>query len=172
MLKNLNQHIPVPLKILTRDVHNRFKSVHGTSETSKVALIPCPNPAIFESGCGITAPLLSLPFMLKSKSHLILGADQGLGLQMEHPQWFVPCHLKPSLALRFPLDQYTRRMIYLVLNVICPVASGTLAAADFDRPPFRSLSTWPWKAPTRGPARTTTSRRTVPGRSSWQSLFG
>lgn len=71
-----------------------LKSVRGTSETSKVALIPCGlgpkgcflNPAILESGFGITAPLLlSLPFMLKSKNRLILDADQGLGLQWNIP---------------------------------------------------------------------------------------
>ena len=81
-LENLNQHIPAPLKILTRDVNNRFRSVYDTSEPSKVALIRCGlglghkgcflNPAIFENGFGVTAPLLlSLPFMLKSKSRPI-----------------------------------------------------------------------------------------------------
>eukprot|EP00435_Cladocopium_sp_Y103_P007288 s2718_g2.t1 len=154
-LEHLNKHIPSPLKVFTREVNNRFKSVHGTSETSKVALIPCSlgpkgcylNPAIFESGFGVNAPLLlSLPFLLKSKSTLVVDPDHGLGLQMEQPKWFIPCHLGPSGALRIPLNHYNRRMIYHlhkfqhgsntkefeVLNVLCPAASGNLTAADFD----------------------------------------
>eukprot|EP00435_Cladocopium_sp_Y103_P035126 s1424_g9.t1 len=120
-LEGFSKHLPSNLRIHTREVDNRFKSVHGVSETSKVALMPCSlgpkgcylNPAIFENGFGVSAPLLlSLPFMLQSKSQLILDPERGLGLQMENPKWFVQCHIGPSGALRIPLTQYTRRMLY------------------------------------------------------------
>ena len=128
-LKQLQQHIPEPLKIVTRDVTNRFKSVRGMSETKRGAFVPCGigpkgcflNPTIFEECFGTTAPLLlSLPFLLQSRCKLILDAQHGLGIQMEDPHFYIPCHLGPSGSLRIPLTRYTRRMMYHLNRVQRP----------------------------------------------------
>ena len=118
-LRKLLPLLPPELPVVSRRSSNRFRSVHGTSETERVALVPCSlgpkgcfiNPAIFEAGFGQDAPfLLSLPFLLKSQGKLILDPESGLGFQMQNPSFFIPCHLGPSGALRVQLNRFTDRM--------------------------------------------------------------
>ena len=124
-LRKLLPLLPPELPVVSRRSINRFRSVHGTSETERIALVPCSlgpkgcfiNPALFEDGFGQEAPfLLSLPFLLKSQGRLILDKDSGLGLQMQNPEFFIPCHLGPSGALRIQLTNFTARMKHHLSN--------------------------------------------------------
>lgn len=124
-LRKLIEYIPDQLQVITRPVVNKFKSVHGISETKRVALAPCSlgprgcflNPAVFEEGFGVNAPfLLSLPFLMQTKSQLCLDQDRGLVLQMVTPRCSIPCHLGPTGALRIPLASFTSDMVAHLLR--------------------------------------------------------
>lgn len=123
-LEKLQEHIPNSLKIFLKPELNRFRSVHDTSTTSHVAIIPCAlgphgcflKPAVFQgthdNDTSSQAPfLLSLPFLRHCGAVLILDRDQGLQLRLNKVNFQMPCHIGPSGALRVPLTQYTARML-------------------------------------------------------------
>ena len=116
-LREFAQHLPEPLKITLTPETNRFRSVHQTSVTSKVATIPCSlgtkgsflKPAVFENEESSGAPfLISLSFLLHCHGEVILCHEQGLQLRLRGTPEPVPLHLGPTGALRIPLQQYNQ----------------------------------------------------------------
>ena len=111
-LREFAQHLPEPLKIILTPETNRFRSVHQTSVTSKVATIPCSlgtkgsflKPAVFENEESSGAPfLISLSFLLHCHGEVILCHEQGLQLRLRGTP-----ELGPTGALRIPLQQYNQ----------------------------------------------------------------
>ena len=116
-LREFAQHLPEPLKITLTPETNRFRSVHQTSVTTKVATIPCSlgnkgsflKPAVFENEESSGAPfLISLSFLLHCHGEVILCHEQGLQLRLRGTSEPVPLHLGPTGALRIPLQQYNQ----------------------------------------------------------------
>ena len=110
-LQRMNQLLPEDLKAsLLKETH-RFRSVHGSSVTNYVAIIPTSlgkkgsilKPAVFDTEESRKAPfLLSLPFLLHCKAVLHLDQSQGLRIHFKRYGFTVPCHLGPTGALRVP----------------------------------------------------------------------
>ena len=95
---------------------NKFRSVHQTSITTRVANIPCSlgmkgsflNPAVFEQDNSSGAPfLICLSFLLHCKGNLILDSDKGLTIVFQDGREQIPLHLGPTGALRIPLQNFT-----------------------------------------------------------------
>ena len=114
-LVKLMKYIPEGLQVHLIPAQNTFRSVHGVSSTTNLAAIPCAiglkgcylRPALFDDGFGVDAPfLISLPFLLKTRDHLVLDQKHGLQLQMFEPKCVIDIHLGPSGALRIPLMQF------------------------------------------------------------------
>ena len=125
-LMKMKQHIPQPLEIRLRKHELRFTSVHGTSTTEHIALVPTSlgkrgcllKPALFEDTHGSRAPfLISLPLLLQGESTLSLNTDKGLCLHMRRGGPPITCHLGPSGALRIPIFQFTPEMIQVLSEI-------------------------------------------------------
>eukprot|EP00435_Cladocopium_sp_Y103_P054634 s153_g17.t2 len=113
-------HLPLPLHITMHKSINKFRSVHQTSITTKIANIPCSlgkrgsflKPAVFEQENSVSAPfLISLSFLTHCKSCIILDPDKGLAIQFQNGKHVVPLHIGPSGALRIPLQEFTTEQI-------------------------------------------------------------
>ena len=107
-LREFAQHLPEPLKIILTPETNRFRSVHQTSVTSKVATIPCSlgtkgsflKPAVFENEESSGAPFLislMISFLLHCHGEVILCHEQGLQLRLRGTPEPVPLHLRPMV---------------------------------------------------------------------------
>ena len=86
-LKKMNASLPPGLQTQLVPQEHRFRSVHGTSTTRYVAVIPTSlgkrgsflRPAVFEHGESRTAPfLISLPFLIHCQAVLHLDPNKGL----------------------------------------------------------------------------------------------
>ena len=114
-LEKFQEKMPQNLKITLQKEFNRFRSVHQTSVTTKVASIPFSlgrkgtflKPAVFETPGSEQAPfLLSLSFLLHCKGTLRLNPDEGLQLMVQGCKEPITLHLGPTGALRIPLQNY------------------------------------------------------------------
>ena len=97
-LDRLIKHLPEDLPVLRIRQENRFRSVHGHSNTKFVAAIPSSlghhgsilRPAIFDQDCSKRAPfLISLPFLLHCRAILHLDPEAQLRV---HFRRYVPLH--------------------------------------------------------------------------------
>ena len=119
-LRKLNDALPQGLQTsLVRQEH-RFRSVHGTSKTSFVAVIPTSlgnkgsllRPAVFDTPESSSAPfLISLPFLLHCRAVLCLDESLGLKIHFRKFGFTVKCHLGPTGALRVPLSEFDKRTL-------------------------------------------------------------
>lgn len=119
-LQKMNQRLPEDLKAgLIKETH-RFRSVHGSSVTNYVAMVPTSlgkkgsilKPAVFDTEESRRAPfLLSLPFLLHCKAVLHLDSSQGLRIHFKRYGFTVPCHLGPTGALRVPLACFLKNQL-------------------------------------------------------------
>ena len=119
-LQKMNQQLPEELKAgLIKETH-RFRSVHGSSVTNYVAMVPTSlgkkgsilKPAVFDTEESRKAPfLLSLPFLLHCKAVLHLDQSQGLRIHFKQYGFSVPCHLGPTGALRVPLACFMKEQL-------------------------------------------------------------
>ena len=99
---------------------NKFRSVHGVSQTEYNAVIPCSlgrrgcflKPAVFEGSHSRNAPLLlSLKFLLQSEA--VISLRQGrLSLHLTKHGAQIPLHIGPSGALRVELNNFTGTMMH------------------------------------------------------------
>ena len=119
-LRELEATQPKALPIQYRSEIHQFKSVHMTSSTRRVAIVPSSlgprgchlKPAIFEDEHSQHAPfLISLPFLLHCKAVLHLDVDRGLRLHLGKMNHDVQCYLGPTGALRVCLQDFTSDMI-------------------------------------------------------------
>ena len=124
-LSSLSQAMPQELTIGTIPQEHRFRSVHGRSSTSRVAIIPTSlghkgsvlRPAIFEESGSRGAPfLISLPFMMFCRSVLHLDPEDGLRIYFRKFKFSIRCHLGPTGALRIPLNHFTPEQLQSVQN--------------------------------------------------------
>ena len=115
-LRKFSDHLPQGLKITTHPETNKFRSVHKTSITTRVANVPSSlgakgsllKPAVFDSDESTHAPfLLSLSFLLHCHGDIGLCLEKGLQLRLRGNHEPVPLHLGPTGALRIPLQQFT-----------------------------------------------------------------
>ena len=97
---------------------NKFRSVHGVSQTDYNAVIPCGlgtrgcylKPAVFEGTHSRNAPfLLSLKFLLQSEAVISLRRGRLMLHLTRHGANF-PLHIGPSGALRVVLNEFTSEM--------------------------------------------------------------
>ena len=107
--------LPEILKVTLQRQVNRFRSVHQTSTTTRVANIPCSlgqkgsflKPAVFENPESDQAPfLISLSFLIHCKGSLNLDVEKGLQLSIHGMQAPMQLYLGPTGALRIPLQQF------------------------------------------------------------------
>ena len=114
-LQNFHLQLPSNLKITLHPEVNRFKSVHQTSTTTRVASIPCSlgvrgsllRPAVFEDEHSQHAPfLLSLTFLIHCHGELVLSPEKGLRIRIRGEKDEIPLHLGPTGALRIPLQRF------------------------------------------------------------------
>ena len=122
-LGSLSQAMPQELTIGTLPQEHRFRSVHGRSSTSRVAVIPTSlghkgsvlRPAIFEEQGSRGAPfLISLPFMMFCRSVLHLDPEDGLRIYFRKFRFSIRCHIGPTAALRIPLNHFTPEQLHSV----------------------------------------------------------
>ena len=115
-LQKMNAALPSGLQSHLVPQEHRFRSVHGTSSTKYVAVIPTSlgnrgsllRPAVFEHGESRTAPfLISLPFLIHCQAVLHLDPSRGLRIHFRKFGFTVKCHIGPTGALRVPLSQFT-----------------------------------------------------------------
>ena len=118
-LNRMKRHWPEALKWFKQSERNRFRSVHGISETSYNAVIPCSlgqkgcylKPAVFEGEHSRTAPfLISLKFLRHCKAVIHLELEEPC-LYLSGTGVKVPIRFGPSGALRIPLNSFTPRML-------------------------------------------------------------
>eukprot|EP00435_Cladocopium_sp_Y103_P008347 s557_g2.t1 len=135
-LKRMLPFIPETLHIHLVNSVNRFRSVHGTSTTHRLAVIPSSlghkgsilRPAIFEDEHGKDAPfLLSLPLLLHGGSTIFLDSHSGLFLRLGDRGEKIACHLGPTGALRVPVCQFTSTKINCLIRDM-----AHLTRAEFD----------------------------------------
>ena len=114
-LQHFHLQLPTSLKITLHPEVNRFKSVHQTSTTTKVASIPCSlgvkgsllRPAVFDDDYSQHAPfLLSLSFLIHCHGELMLSPEKGLRVKIRGESEEIPLHLGPTGALRIPLQRF------------------------------------------------------------------
>ena len=119
-LKKLAKHLPEELPVHLHKQEHRFRSVHGRSVTSQVAVVPTGlgrkgsvlKPAVFENPESRNAPfLISLPFLMFCRSTLFLDPIEGLRIYFKQFDFSVPCHIRPSGALRIPLCLFSKTQI-------------------------------------------------------------
>ena len=124
-LRKMTRFIPEGLQIQLINSVNRFRSVHGTSTTHRLAVIPSSlghkgsilRPAIFEDEHGKDAPfLLSLPLLLHGGSTIYLDSNSGLFLKLGDKGERIACHLGPTGALRVPVLQFTSTKINCLIR--------------------------------------------------------
>ena len=112
--------LPPELFIRFRRERHQFRSVHQTSCTERVAIMPSSlgprgsylKPAIFEDGTCRSAPfLISLPFLLHCGVQLHLDPTFGLLLSSKKLGFSARCHLGPTGALRVFLQDFSKDQI-------------------------------------------------------------
>ena len=122
-LKKLDAALPDGLHTVLVPQEHRFRSVHGTSSTNFVAVIPTSlgprgsllRPAVFSNKESCHAPfLISLPFLLFCRAILVLDEQQGLRIHFKRFGFSVNCHLGPTGALRVPLNQFSSKNLQTV----------------------------------------------------------
>ena len=119
-LSRMKPFWPPELSWYKQTEQNKFRSVHGVSQTEYNAVIPCSlgrrgcflKPAVFEGSHSRNAPfLLSLKFLLQSEA--VISLRQGrLMLHLTKHGARIPLHIGPSGALRVELNQFTRDMMH------------------------------------------------------------
>ena len=123
-LKRLDAALPDGLQtnLLVPQEH-RFRSVHGTSTTKFVAVIPTSlgtkgsllRPAVFDNKKSRQAPfLISLPFLLHCRAVIHLNPKQGLRIYFKRFGFAVKCHIGPTGALRVPLSKFSGKNLETV----------------------------------------------------------
>ena len=115
-LKRLDAALPDGLQTNLVPQEHRFRSVHGTSTTKFVAVIPTSlgtkgsllRPAVFDNKESQQAPfLISLPFLLHCRAVIHLDPKQGLRIYFKRFGFAVKCHIGPTGALRVPLSEFS-----------------------------------------------------------------
>ena len=118
-LRTMMKHWPAELKWFKQTENNRFRSVHGISQTHYNAIVPCSlgkkgcylKPAVFEGDHSKHAPfLISLKFLRHCRAVLHLDQDHPYIL-LTRTQVKVPVHFGPSGALRVPLNKFSQDML-------------------------------------------------------------
>ena len=118
-LKRMKPFWPPDLQWYQQNEVNKFRSVHGVSQTNHNAVIPCSvgrrgcymKPAVFTEGHSKHAPfLISLRFLMQSGAIISL-KDQQPTLFLTKHKSKLPLHVGPSGALRVPLNQFTPIMM-------------------------------------------------------------
>ena len=119
-LERYQSMLPPELFIRFRRERHQFRSVHQTSCTERVAVMPSSlgprgsylKPAIFEDETCRSAPfLISLPFLLHCGIQLHLDPTFGLLLRSEKLGFSARCHLGPTGALRVFLQDFSEDQI-------------------------------------------------------------
>ena len=122
-LKRLDAALPDGLRTNLVPQEHRFRSVHGTSTTKFVAVIPTSlgtkgsllRPAVFDNKESQQAPfLISLPFLLHCKAVIHLDPKQGLRIYFKRFGFAVRCHIGPTGALRVPLSEFSGKNLEAV----------------------------------------------------------
>ena len=122
-LKRLDAALPDGLRTNLVPQEHRFRSVHGTSTTKFVAVIPTSlgtkgsllRPAVFDNKESQQAPfLISLPFLLHCKAVIHLDPKQGLRIYFKRFGFAVKCHIGPTGALRVPLSEFSGKNLEAV----------------------------------------------------------
>ena len=115
-LERYQNILPPELFIRFRRERHQFRSVHQTSCTERVAIMPSSlgprgsylKPAIFEDETCRSAPfLISLPFLLHCGIQLHLDPTFGLLLSSKKLDFSARCHLGPTGALRVFLQDFS-----------------------------------------------------------------
>ena len=119
-LERYQNLLPPELFIRFRRERHQFRSVHQTSCTERVAIMPNSlgprgsylKPAIFEDEPCRSAPfLISLPFLLHCGIQLHLDPTFGLLLRSKKLGFSARCHLGPTGALRVFLQDFSEDQI-------------------------------------------------------------
>ena len=122
-LKHLDAALPDGLQTNLVPQEHRFRSVHGTSTTKFVAVIPTSlgtkgsllRPAVFDNKESRQAPfLISLPFLLHCRAVIHLDPKQGLRIYFKRFGFAVKCHIGPTGALRVPLSEFSGKNLETV----------------------------------------------------------
>ena len=126
-LRTMMKHWPEGLKWFKQAENNRFRSVHGISQTTYNAIVPCGlgkkgcylKPAVFEGEHSKHAPfLISLKFLRHCKAVLHLDEEQPF-VYLSRTQAKVPLSFGPSGALRVPLNNFSKDMIKHLCQAQC-----------------------------------------------------
>ena len=138
-LERYSHFLPTGLKIQFVAEKHQFRSVHQTSVTTRVAIVPSSlgqrgsflKPAIFEEEHCRTAPfLISLPFLLHCGAQLVLDERAGLSLVSDKLKFSARCHLGPTGALRVFLQDFNSNKIRHLQQ-----------SASYNRPEYEILRT-------------------------------
>ena len=117
-LENMKPHWPQDLQWFRQSEVNRFRSVHGVSQTSYNAVVPCSlgpkgcylKPAVFDQGHSAKAPfLISLRFLIQGDAVISL-VEGKLMLVLQKHGAKLPLCIGPTGALRIPLNNFTAKM--------------------------------------------------------------
>ena len=116
-LKRLDAALPQGFQTGLMKQEHHFRSVHGRSKTTHVAMVPSSlgprgsvlKPAVFQDDASKNAPfLISLPFLMHCRAVLHLDPDEGLRIEFKRFGFTTKCHLGPTGALRVPLGNFTK----------------------------------------------------------------
>ena len=117
-LEIMKPHWPQDLQWFRQSEVNRFRSVHGVSQTSYNAVVPCSlgpkgcylKPAVFDQGHSAKAPfLISLRFLIQGDAVISL-VEGKLMLVLQKHGAKLPLCIGPTGALRIPLNNFTAKM--------------------------------------------------------------
>ena len=177
-LRSMMKHWPQGLKWFKQAETNRFRSVHGISQTCYNAIVPCSlgkkgcylKPAVFEGEHSKHAPfLISLKFLRHCKAVLHLDEEQPY-VMLTRTQAKVPLYFGPSGALRVPLNKFTSEMKNHLRQAEANLQDQRagefeLLALCQEAPPAQELRSSPASGPSRTdhdgwPQRQASSRRT------------
>ena len=131
-LNRMKPHWPTDLPWYRQTEQNKFRSVHGVSQTNFNAIIPCGlgkrgcymKPAVFEGEHSQNAPfLISLKFLMQSDAVISLKHDRPMLILTKHGSQ-MPLHIGPSGALRVPLNQFNQTMLRTLKQSKRALSSG------------------------------------------------
>jgi hypothetical protein len=113
-LRLFGSQLPGELHITMHKSINKFRSVHQTSITTRVANIPCSlgmkgsflKPAVFEQDNSSGAPfLISLSFLLHCKGNLIFDSAQGIDNRFSGRQGTDPTSFGPDWGTSYSVAE-------------------------------------------------------------------
>ena len=126
-LKRMKPFWPPELRWYQQNEINKFRKVHGVSQTNYNAVIKrgCyMKPAVFTEGHSKHAPfLISLRFLMQSGAIVSLNDQQPMLFLTKHKSK-LPLHVGPSGALRVSLNQFTPIMIEVLSQSERALTSG------------------------------------------------